>query len=92
MEKIYINYEEKECKPDNKYDSYKAFNSISARISISSSKANVNPFDVVDRLARNNHTPTDMATLLMAGKLNFDDIVSYIDDVINELKKKEDKK
>ena len=89
---VVVTDEEKECKPDNKYDSYKAFNSISARISISSSKANVNPFDVVDRLARNNHTPTDMATLLMAGKLNFDDIVSYIDDVINELKKKEDKK
>ena len=88
---VVVTDEEKECKPDNKYDSYKAFNSISARISISSSKANVNPFDVVDRLARNNHTPTDMATLLMAGKLNFDNITSYIDDVINELKK-EDKK
>lgn len=70
-----------------KHDSCLAYNNISVHISIESYRANVNVFDVVDHLTRNGHAPTDMACLLMDGKLGFDDVASYVQDAINELKK-----
>ncbi len=64
-----------------------AYNNISAHIALESSKANVNPMDVADNLIRNGHALTEMASLLQAGKLNFDDVAAYVDDAINEVKK-----
>lgn len=67
------------------------YQSISAHI-ISSSKANsVNHFDVVSWLTKNGHAPTEMASLLLVGRLNSDTVASYIEKAINEVKK-EDKK
>ena len=76
---------------DELFDKYTpdkdVYTNVSDHITSSSRKANVNPIDVADHLTRNGHAPSEMASLLMAGKLNFDDVASYVDDVINELKK-----
>lgn len=66
---------------------WQTHNNISAHIALESSKANVNPIDVADNLTRNGHALMEMASLLQAGKLNFDDVASYVDDAINEVKK-----
>lgn len=79
--------DKKEAKDGSFWDTYQ---SISDHI-FSSSKANsVDCFDVVNRLIKNGHAPTEMAALLLTGKLNFDTVASYIDDAINELKKTEE--
>lgn len=76
-------------KPDVKKcnNFWEAYENISEHITSSSSKANVHIIDVVDRLTENRHAPTEMAALLWAGKLGFDDVASYVDDAINEVKK-----
>lgn len=76
-------------KPDVKKcnNFWEAYENISEHITSSSSKANVHIIDVVDRLTENRHDPTEMAALLWAGKLGFDDVASYVDDAINEVKK-----
>ena len=84
-----------ECMCDRKTDyvSYlQSHNNISACIVRESSKANVNPCDVVDNLTRKGNAPTEMAALLANGKLSFDDVASYIKDTINKLKKEDKSK
>ena len=71
--------------------SWKAYANVSDYITSSSRKANVNLVDVVNRLIENEHAPTAMANLLMDGKLGFDDVASYVDDAINEVKKENEK-
>jgi hypothetical protein len=72
---------------DNKYDSFlQEYNNISACIVRESSKADVHPLDVADRLTKNGNSPTEMVALLMAGKVSFDDIASYVEDTINKMK------
>ncbi len=77
--------------PKNKYNSWQAYTNIATHIALKSSRANIDPFDVVDRLIRKGNAPTDMAALLQDGKLNFDDIASYVEDTINELKQEDAK-
>lgn len=71
--------------------SWEAYANVSDYITSSSRKADVNPVDVVNRLVENEHAPTAMANLLMAGKLGFDDIAADIEDAINEVKKENEK-
>lgn len=66
---------------------WEAYANVSDYITSSSRKANVNPVDVVHCLVENEHTPSEMAALLMDNKLGFDDVASYVDDAINEVKK-----
>ena len=90
MEKNFDKEAIDECMCENKinYSSYlQSYNNISDYIVRESSKANVNPCDVVNNLTCNKHAPTEMASLLANGKLGFDDAASYVEDAINEVKK-----
>ncbi len=76
-------------KSDSFWDTYQ---SISDHITSSSKANSVDCFDVVDWLIKNGHAPTDMASLLLVGRLNSDAVVAYIEKAINEVKKKENVK
>ncbi len=80
--------------PDKNKNSsiWQAYSNITAHIALKSSRANIDSFDVVDQLIKKGNAPTDMAALLQDCKLNFDDIASYVEDAINEVKKKENVK
>ena len=76
-------------KGEDKKDSTSLFNiyiSILADILSFSTSANVDPFDIVWRLTINGHAPTDMAALVLSGKLNVNCVVHYIEDAIHEAK------
>ena len=90
MEKNFDKEAIDECMCENKinYSSYlQSYNNISDYIVRESSKANVNPCDVVNNLTCNKHAPTEMASLLLTGRINSETVDSYIEKAINELKK-----
>lgn len=72
-------------KPYAYWDSY---GKIATYINRISKEANISQFDVVDCLVRNGHAPTEIAGLLMAGKLSFDDAASIISNAVDELRGK----
>lgn len=86
IDELFVKYINTDKKEDTSF--LKTYESIISLIVSSSNKANVNLFDVVDCLIKNNHAPTDMAALSLAGKIEFDDVASYVDDAIKEVKKK----
>jgi hypothetical protein len=86
---VCLKEKEKECIKDK--PKWKAYSDISTHIAIKSYRANINVFDVVDRLTKNGNSPTEMAALLQSGELGFGDVASYVDDAINEVKKESKK-
>ena len=75
-------------KNETKINSFwNTYNSISECITLASLAANVDQFDVVSLLTKNGHAPTEMASLLLVGRLNSDTVASYVENAINELKK-----
>lgn len=81
----YINKFENIDKSKYKEACCKAYDRIASYLIDSSNKANISLFKVVDRLIKNYHSPTTMASLIAQGKISFDDITPYIDDTIAEL-------
>jgi hypothetical protein len=64
------------------------YNSILSDILSFSTSVNVDPFDIVGRLTLNGHAPTEMAELVLTGRLKMDSVVHYIEDAIHEVKEK----